>query len=38
VSLLRFDKHHLPAALAALLGRQPLHVAGAIVNVVEESD
>lgn len=38
VSLLRFDKHHLPAAVAALFGRQPLHVAGAIVNVVEESD
>lgn len=37
VSLLRFDRRHLPAALAALLGGRPFNVAGAIVNLVEEA-
>jgi hypothetical protein len=36
VSLLRFDKRHLPQSLAALLGKQPLQVAAAVVQVVNE--
>ncbi|MDR3419007.1 MAG: hypothetical protein P4L83_22770 [Nevskia sp.] len=36
VSLLQFDKRHLPPALAALLGSRPFQLAAALVNVVEE--
>jgi len=36
VSLLQFDKRHLPAALAALLGTRPFQLAAALVNVIEE--
>jgi hypothetical protein len=37
VSLLRFDRRHLPAALATLLGGRPFSLAAAIVNLVEET-
>ncbi|MBL6751739.1 MAG: hypothetical protein ISP90_14525 [Nevskia sp.] len=35
VSLLRFDKRHLPARLAALLGERPFQLAAAVVNVID---
>lgn len=35
VSLLRFDRRHLPAALKALLGDRPFSLAAAVVNVVD---
>ena len=36
VSLLQFEKRHLPAQFAALFGGNPFHFAGALVNVIED--
>jgi hypothetical protein len=37
ITLLRFDRRHLPVALTALLQGRPFSVAGAIVNVIEDA-